>query len=30
VLLTAGDRKIKISVGDVRLSKETQKNVAGN
>ncbi len=30
VLLTAGDRKIKISAGDVRLLKETQKNVAGN
>jgi BirA family biotin operon repressor/biotin-[acetyl-CoA-carboxylase] ligase len=30
VLLTAEDRKIKISAGDATILKETQKNVAGN
>jgi BirA family biotin operon repressor/biotin-[acetyl-CoA-carboxylase] ligase len=30
LLLTAEDRKIKISVGDATILKETQKNVAGN
>ena len=30
LLLTAEDRKIKISAGDATILKETQKNVAGN